>query len=67
MSAQRIAYKVEDAAEQVSQSVSTIRKAIKTTDPAAHPPPLPATFDGKKYLVLHTDLEAWVTRLNPPS
>lgn len=63
----RIAYTVEDAAEQVSQSVKTVRRAIASTDPTAFPPPLRAKRQGDRtnsaYLILHDDLVAWAESL----
>ena len=63
----RIAYDLETAAEQVSQSVKTLRRAIAATDPAAFPPPLRAKRQGDKpnseYRILHADLVAWAESL----
>jgi hypothetical protein len=63
----RIAYDIKQAAEQVSVSVDTIRRAIRATDPGAYPPPLKAKQTGsdKKpaYRILHADLEAWASSL----
>lgn len=64
----RIAYKIPAAAEQVSVSEATIRRAIHATDPAAYPPPLKAKRageDGKRaeYRVLHSDLVEWAESL----
>ena len=63
----RIAYDLKQAAEQVSVSIDTIRRAIRATDPNAYPPPLKAKRSGsdKKpaYRVLHADLEAWASSL----
>lgn len=59
----RIAYSLKAAAEQVEQSEDTLRKAIKTTDPTSFPPPLKAKRDGKKYLVLHSELVRWAESL----
>lgn len=63
----RIAYDLDTAAEQVSQSAKTLRRAIASTDPAAFPPPLRAKRQGDKpnsaYLILHADLMAWAESL----
>jgi hypothetical protein len=60
----RIAYTIDDAAEQVSQSTKTLRRAIHATGKEdAGPPPLKAKRDGRKYLILHADLEAWAASL----
>lgn len=59
----RIAYSLKEAAEQVQQSVDTLRKAIRTTELGAFPPPLKAKRDGKKYLVLHAELVRWAESL----
>jgi hypothetical protein len=63
----QIAYKLAEAAEQVSVSVSTLRRAIKTTDPNAFPPPLAAKNVGTdakpSYRVSHVVLMAWFDRL----
>lgn len=63
----RILYTIPEAAEQVSVSVATIRRAIKATDPNAFPPPLRAKrVSGEKravYGVEHAALMAWVDSL----
>ena len=63
----KIAYKVDEAAEQVSVSVDTIRRAIRATKPDAYPPPLAAKNAGtdKKpsYRISHTNLTAWYDSL----
>lgn len=60
----KIAYTVEQAADAVSISVSTIRRAIRATDPAAFPPPLRARRSGTEkkpgYRILGTELQRWV-------
>lgn len=62
----KIAYTIDEAAEEASVSTSTIRRAINATDPTAFPPPLRAKRTGGKdakkfeYRILHTALEAWV-------
>ena len=59
----KIAYKIPEAAEVVSVSTATIRRAIKATDPTAFPPPLRAKNIGSDerpdYRILHHALEAW--------
>lgn len=63
----RILYTIEDAAEQVSQSVKTLRRAIHATDSRLFPPPLRAKRLGTKtnseYRILHADLVAWAESL----
>lgn len=52
------------AAEEVSQSVDTLRRAVKATDPAAFPPPLRAKRDSKgRIFVLGVELERWANSL----
>ena len=48
------------AAEMTAMSVDTIRKAIRTTDPDAFPPPLRAKRASKGLRVLLSDLTAWM-------
>ena len=63
----RIAYDLKQAAEQVSVSIDTIRRAIRATDPNAYPPPLRAKRTGSEkkpsYRVSHTNLMAWYDSL----
>jgi len=60
----RIAYKLPDAAEQVSVSVSYLRLAIHATGKEKDgPPPLKAKKVGKEYRVMHAELVAWASRL----
>lgn len=64
----RIAYDIKQAAEQVSVSVDTIRRAIRATDPNAYPPPLPAKRMGSSdrkpsYRISHPALMAWFNSL----
>lgn len=60
----RILYTIPDAAEQVSQSVNTIRRAIHATGAEKDgPPPLRAKRDGRKYLIEHEALVAWASSL----
>lgn len=62
---QRIAYTLEEAAQQVGLSEKTLRRAIHATDPNAFPHPLPAVRLGKGYRVLHDDLVEWARRGKP--
>lgn len=59
----RVAYSIEQAAAEVSQSPKTIRRAIQSTDPRAFPPPLRAKRQGKAknaaYLIGHDALMEW--------
>lgn len=63
----RILYDLDTAAEMVSQSVKTLRRAIQATDPAAFPPPLKAKRQGKAknaaYGITHTALMEWADSL----
>lgn len=63
----KIAYKIDEAAEQVSVSPDTIRRAIKATKPDAYPPPLKAKNAGSdkkpSYRILHAELMAWADSL----
>jgi hypothetical protein len=63
----QIAYDIAEAAEQVSMSVATIRRAIAATDPHSFPPPLKAKRGGTEkkptYRILHSVLEAWANSL----
>jgi len=63
----KLLYTLAEAAEQVSVSEKTLRRAIQATDPTAFPPPLLAKRMGtpKKpaYRVLHADLMAWAQSL----
>ena len=67
MSTPKIAYTLTEAAAQVSVSVDTLRRAIKATDPAAYPPPLPAKNAGSdrkpSYRITHAALTAWLDSL----
>lgn len=57
-------YGIRDAATAYSVSESTIRRAIKATDPESFPPPLRAKRKGKgekAEVVIHAEwLDAWV-------
>ena len=59
----KLLYTIPEAAEQVSVSVATIRRAIKATDPGAFPPPLRAKNIGSderpNYRIQHSVLEVW--------
>ena len=63
----KLAYTIPEAADEVSVSVATIRRAINATDPAAFPPPLQAKNMGTpskpSYRIKHTVLEAWFDSL----
>lgn len=63
----RIAYDLDSAAEQVSESTKTLRRAIQSTDPSSYPPPLKAkrkgTAKNAAYAILHADLMAWAESL----
>lgn len=63
----KLLYTLAEAAEQVSVSVKTLRRAIAATDPNAYPPPLAAKNAGSdkkpSYRVHHTALEAWADSL----
>lgn len=62
----RISYRVKDAAEAVGVSVDLIRKALRTTDPNAWPPPLAARQIGNApnapKLIEDDELRDWVSR-----
>lgn len=64
----KILYSIEDAAEKVSQSPKTLRRAIAATDPRAFPPPLvgakrQGTAPNAAYLIPHDALIAWAKSL----
>lgn len=59
----RILYTLSEAAEQVGLSVPTMRRAIKSTDPQAFPPPLRAKLAGGSYRIAHDELERWAKSL----
>lgn len=63
----RILYDLEAAAEQVSESVKTLRRAVQATDPTAYPPPLRAKRKGKAknaaYAITHDALVEWADSL----
>ena len=54
---------IPQAATAAGVSADTIRRAIKATDPAEFPPPLPAKLLGKRYGIRAIDLERWVNSL----
>lgn len=66
MIADQLSYSLPEAAAKSGMSLSTIRRAVNTTDPRAYPPPLKAKreSDAKnaKKFVLHKDLEDWLDR-----
>ena len=57
----KLAVTIDEAADLVPASESTIRRAIrKVTDDGTFPPPLPAKRNGKGHLSIKvSDLEAW--------
>lgn len=61
-----VAYRLKEAAAATGVSVDLIRKALRTTDPAAWPPPLTARRIGNAAnapLVIEADvLREWVAR-----
>jgi len=60
----KLAYTVEEFADMSSTSVSTVRRALKATDPRAYPPPLSAKRDSKgKQRILHTEGQRWLESL----
>ena len=63
----KLAYTLTEAAEQVSVSVQTLRRAIAATDPNSYPPPLRAKNAGSEkkpsYRISHTNLTAWYDSL----
>jgi hypothetical protein len=63
----RLLYRLDEAAEQVSVSVQTLRRAINATDPDAYPPPLKAKNAGSdrkpSYRIPHDALVAWAESL----
>ena len=68
----KLAYTIDEAAEAVSVSVATIRRAIAATDPKAFPPPLKAKRLAAKssdkeargaYRITHSALTSWVESL----
>lgn len=54
--ANKIAYRLSEAAEMVSVSQTTLRQAIKATDPKLH---LPAKKIGSDYRIGHDALVRW--------
>lgn len=58
-----LAYSVEEAATATSMSVSTIRRALRSTDPAAFPPPLRAKKADGRLVIEATELRTWVAGL----
>lgn len=63
----KLLYTLPEAAEQVSVSEKTLRRAIAATDPNAFPPPLNAKrIGGEKrpsYRITHEALVAWADSL----
>lgn len=63
---EKVAYTVLEAAEAVSLSHATIRRAIHTTNPNSFPPPLRAKQaggPGGKYLISVDELKRWFESL----
>lgn len=56
----KVAYTVDEAADATSLSVSTVRRALRSTDPSAFPPPLRAKRAGTKQLIEADELRRWV-------
>lgn len=63
----KLLYTLPEAAAEVSVSVDTLRRAIRSTDPAAYPPPLKAKNAGSdkkpSYRIPHAALVAWAESL----
>jgi hypothetical protein len=63
----KLLYTLAEAAEQVSVSVKTLRRAIAATDPNTYPPPLSAKNAGSEkkpsYRIHRDSLEAWANSL----
>jgi hypothetical protein len=59
----RLVYTIEEAAEAVRMSVTTIRRAIHTTDPHSFPPPLKAKQASRRQLIPADELARWVASL----
>lgn len=59
----RLLLTLTEAAEAVGMSELTMRRAVKATDPAKFPHPLPAKKVGKAYRIKADDLAAWVDAL----
>lgn len=60
----RLAYRIDAAAEAAGVSADIVRKALRTTDPTAWPPPLRARRVGvavnAPHLILADDLREWL-------
>lgn len=60
----QLAYSITQAAATAGQSVDTIKRALRATDPRTFPPPLRAkragTAANSKHLILATDLQRWL-------
>lgn len=59
----RVLYDIAAAAEALSTSEATVRRAIKATDPAVFPPPMRAKWSGNKLAVEHDELKRWARSL----
>jgi excisionase family DNA binding protein len=57
---ERVAYKLIEAAQAVGVSPKLIRQAIHSTGGPGQVPHLEASMVGRSYLILRSDLEAWV-------
>lgn len=58
-----VAYTVRDAAAAAGVSTDVIRRAIHSTGADGEIPPLPARRLGRRLLIRHEDLAAWVDGL----
>ena len=64
MTAAKLLLSLAEAAALTPYSETTLRRAVRATDPAAFPPPLKGKRDSKgKVTVLPRDLQAWVDSL----
>ena len=63
MPEQKLAYPLKEAAAMVSLSEDYLRRAMHRTAGNT----LPARKVGKKYLVTHEDLAAWIAREGVPA
>ncbi len=63
----KLAYSISEAAESSGQSMDTIKRALRATDPKVFPPPLRAKRAGaatnSKRLILATELQRWLDSL----
>lgn len=64
LTGQKMLLSLIEAAALTPFSSSTLRKAIRTTNPAGFPPPLRAKQDSKgRYMIRPADLQDWIDRL----